>query len=172
LDRSFKKLFEEGDIKMAWEGIRGNIKILAKKSVHYYQLEDIKTWFAKNAQNLWIEEGKLNCKGCRIWSNVTDILNNERRESTSYFGEKRKKEISEEYKQRVRTRILVNCVEEWTRLRKGCKPIPQPRHSERKLKRTLLGEVQILMPDNKVCAQNGAFSARELVGIRSHIKIK
>ena len=31
LDRILEKLYDNGDIKMAWEGIRGNIKTVIKR---------------------------------------------------------------------------------------------------------------------------------------------
>jgi hypothetical protein len=47
----------EADMNSAWETIRGNIRILAKESLGYYELKKHKPWFDEGCLKL-LDQGK------------------------------------------------------------------------------------------------------------------
>jgi hypothetical protein len=49
---TLENLDTEGDVNKAWETIRENIKISAKKSLRYYDPKKIKSWFHEGCSKL------------------------------------------------------------------------------------------------------------------------
>jgi hypothetical protein len=83
------------DINSAWETIRQDIKISAKESLGHYELKTHKPWFDKGCSKLLDQWKQAKLQWLQDPSEINgDNLNNERRESSRYFRNK-KEGISE-----------------------------------------------------------------------------
>jgi hypothetical protein len=83
------------EINSAWETIIENIKISAKESLGYFELEKHKPWFDEGCSKLLDQRKQAKLQWLQGPSEINgDNLNNVRREESIYFRNKKKK-ISE-----------------------------------------------------------------------------
>jgi hypothetical protein len=83
-------LDEEMEINIAWEMIRGNIKILTKESLGNFELKNHKPWLDEGCSKLLDQR-----KQAKLWlqdpSEISgDNQKNVRREASRYFRNKKK----------------------------------------------------------------------------------
>jgi hypothetical protein len=99
------------EINSAWETIRENIKTSSKKNLGYFELKKHKPWFdercsdqRKQAKLQWLQDpSEIN----------GDNLNNVRRESSTYFRNKKREYLKRKLmslQRTVRTRTSETCI--------------------------------------------------------------
>jgi uncharacterized protein YaaR (DUF327 family) len=102
------------DINRASETIRQNIKISAKESLHYYELQKNKPWFNDGCAELSDQRKQAKLQWLQDPSKINgDNLNNTRRETGRHFRNIKREYLKEKLmslKRTVRTRILETCI--------------------------------------------------------------
>ena len=63
---ALETLSDSEDVNRAWENVKGNIKISAKKSIVLYKLKRQKHGLMKKCLCLLAERKRAKCSGCRI----------------------------------------------------------------------------------------------------------
>jgi hypothetical protein len=86
-----ENLDDDVDINTAWETIRQNIKISAKRSLLYYELEKHKPWFDERCSRLLDQSKQAKLQWLQDPSQTNgDTLNTTRREAGRHFRSKKK----------------------------------------------------------------------------------
>jgi hypothetical protein len=81
----------EVEVNSAWETIRENIKISAKESLGYFELNKHKTWFDEGRSKLLDQRRQAKLQWLQDPSEIIGgNLNNVRREANTYFRNKKR----------------------------------------------------------------------------------
>jgi hypothetical protein len=89
-------LDSEVEINSAWETIRGNIKISAKKSLSYFEFKKHKPWFDEGCSKLLDQRKEAKLQWLQDTSEINGYnLNKIRRETSRYFGNKKREYLKD-----------------------------------------------------------------------------
>jgi hypothetical protein len=93
---AFESLDAEVDINGAWESVRENIKISAKESLGYCELEKHKPWFDGGCSELLDQRKQARLLWLQVPSEINlDNLNNIIREASKHFRNKKREYLKD-----------------------------------------------------------------------------
>jgi hypothetical protein len=99
---ALEHLDSEVDINSAWETIRGNIKISARESLGYFELNKHKPWFEDGCSKLLDQRKQAKLQWLQDPSQINgDNLNYVRREASRHFKNKKRKYLKDKINELV-----------------------------------------------------------------------